>query len=109
MICFPVIPLKLQIPNNQMCKYNHITAACGAPPPNLPSSQIEELYESYCLQKRLRDGASKMVKAYTSSAGSKEARESLAEASKGHREYTEVSGQGVGEIEWMKCSFSMCT
>lgn len=55
--------------------------------------QVEELYESYCLQKRLRDGASKMVKAYTSSAGSKEARESLAEASKGHKEYTEVSGR----------------
>lgn len=36
-----------------------------------------------------------MVKAYTSSAGSKEARESLAEASKGHKEYTEVSGQEV--------------
>lgn len=38
-----------------------------------------------------------MVKAYTSSAGSKEARESLAEASKGHREYTEVSGQVLGK------------
>lgn len=37
-----------------------------------------------------------MVRAYTSSAGSKEARESLAEASKGHKEYTEVSGQEVG-------------
>lgn len=62
-----------------------------------PFSQVEELYESYCLQKRLRDGASKMVKAYTSSAGSKEARESLAEASKGHKEYTEVGWQGLGK------------
>lgn len=97
-----VIQLKLQYQNNKMCTYNQITAV------NFPFSQIEELYESYCLQKRLRDGASKMVKAYTSSAGSKEARESLAEASKGHKEYTEVSGQGVGKVEWMKCSFFMC-
>lgn len=52
--------------------------------------QIEELYEAYCLQKRLRDGANKMVKAYTASSGSKEARESLAEANKGYKEYTEV-------------------
>lgn len=53
-------------------------------------SQIEELYEAYCLQRRLRDGADKMVKAYTASPGSKEARESLAEANKGYKEYTEV-------------------
>uniref|UniRef100_A0AAQ5XTN5 FAM65 N-terminal domain-containing protein n=1 Tax=Amphiprion ocellaris TaxID=80972 RepID=A0AAQ5XTN5_AMPOC len=50
---------------------------------------IEELYEAYCLQRRLRDGANKMVKAYTASPGSKEARESLAEANKGYKEYTE--------------------
>ena len=55
-----------------------------------PFSQIEELYEAYCLQRRLRDGANKMVKAYTASPGSKEARESLAEANKGYKEYTEV-------------------
>lgn len=53
-------------------------------------SQIEELYEAYCLQRRLRDGANKMVKAYTASPGSKEARESLSEANKGYKEYTEV-------------------
>ncbi|KAM4573568.1 rho family-interacting cell polarization regulator 1-like isoform 4-T4 [Odontesthes bonariensis] len=52
-------------------------------------SKIEELYEAYCLQRRLRDGANKMVKAYTDSPGSKEARESLAEANKGYKEYTE--------------------
>ena len=56
----------------------------------LLSPQIEELYEAYCLQRRLRDGASKMVKAYTASPGSKEARESLAEANRGYKEYTEV-------------------
>ncbi|CAN9498825.1 unnamed protein product [Ophioblennius macclurei] len=52
-------------------------------------SKIEELYEAYCLQRRLRDGADKMVKAYTASPGSKEARESLVEANKGYKEYTE--------------------
>ncbi|KAF3689307.1 Rho family-interacting cell polarization regulator 1 [Channa argus] len=52
-------------------------------------SKIEELYEAYCLQRRLRDGANKMVKAYIASPGSKEARESLAEANKGYKEYTE--------------------
>uniref|UniRef100_A0AAQ5Z9D3 FAM65 N-terminal domain-containing protein n=1 Tax=Amphiprion ocellaris TaxID=80972 RepID=A0AAQ5Z9D3_AMPOC len=56
---------------------------------SLFSSEIEELYEAYCLQRRLRDGANKMVKAYTASPGSKEARESLAEANKGYKEYTE--------------------
>ncbi|XP_047189556.1 rho family-interacting cell polarization regulator 1 isoform X3 [Scophthalmus maximus] len=52
-------------------------------------SKIDELYEAYCLQRRLRDGANKMVKAYTASPGSKEARESLTEANKGYKEYTE--------------------
>ncbi|XP_068579102.1 rho family-interacting cell polarization regulator 1-like isoform X1 [Cebidichthys violaceus] len=52
-------------------------------------SKIEELYDAYCLQRRLRDGANKMVKAYTASQVSKEARESLAEANKGYKEYTE--------------------
>ncbi|KAJ3595892.1 hypothetical protein NHX12_002304, partial [Muraenolepis orangiensis] len=52
-------------------------------------SKIEELYEAYCRQRRLRDGAEKMVKAYTASSCSKEARESLSEANKGYKEYTE--------------------
>ncbi|XP_053126688.1 rho family-interacting cell polarization regulator 1 isoform X2 [Hemicordylus capensis] len=54
------------------------------------ASKIDELYEAYCIQRRLRDGAHNMVKAYTTaSPGSKEARESLAEASRGYKEYTE--------------------
>lgn len=62
------------------------------------SFQIDELYEAYCIQRRLRDGAHNMVKAYsTGSPGSREARESLAEASKGFKEYTEVrQPAGVG-------------
>ncbi|XP_075796778.1 rho family-interacting cell polarization regulator 1 isoform X2 [Pelodiscus sinensis] len=54
------------------------------------ASKIDELYEAYCIQRRLRDGAHNMVKAYTAACpGSREARDSLAEASKGYKEYTE--------------------
>lgn len=52
---------------------------------------MEELYDAYCIQRRLRDGASKMVAAFNSATGSREARESLSEANKGYRECTEVS------------------
>lgn len=52
-------------------------------------SKVEELYDAYCIQRRLRDGASKMVAAFNSASGSKEARESLSEANKGYRECTE--------------------
>lgn len=63
-----------------------------SPPAALLSPfQIDELYEAYCVQRRLRDGAYNMVRAYsTGSPGSREARDSLAEATRGHREYTEV-------------------
>lgn len=54
--------------------------------------QVEELYDAYCIQRRLRDGASKMVAAFNSATGSREARESLSEANKGYKECTEVKG-----------------
>nr|XP_033797864.1 rho family-interacting cell polarization regulator 1 isoform X2 [Geotrypetes seraphini] len=63
------------------------------------ASKIDELYESYCIQRRLRDGANNMVKAYTASPGSKEARESLAEAGKGYKEYTENMCALESELE----------
>ncbi|OXB52876.1 UNVERIFIED_CONTAM: hypothetical protein H355_004874, partial [Colinus virginianus] len=64
------------------------------------ASKIDELYEAYCIQRRLRDGAHNMVKAYsTGSPGSREARESLAEASKGYREYTENMCRLESEME----------
>ncbi|NXR08383.1 RIPR1 regulator, partial [Semnornis frantzii] len=54
------------------------------------ASKIDELYEAYCIQRRLRDGAHNMVRAYSSgSPGSREARDSLAEAGRGYKEYTE--------------------
>ncbi|CAL8243241.1 unnamed protein product [Lota lota] len=52
-------------------------------------SKVEELYDAYCIQRRVRDGASKMVAAFNSATGSREARESLSEANKGFRECTE--------------------
>ncbi|XP_029986871.1 rho family-interacting cell polarization regulator 1-like isoform X3 [Sphaeramia orbicularis] len=62
-------------------------------------SKVEELYDAYCIQRRLRDGASKMVAAFNSATGSKEARESLSEANKGYRECTEHMCSLESEIE----------
>uniref|UniRef100_A0A1A7WL02 Family with sequence similarity 65, member A n=1 Tax=Iconisemion striatum TaxID=60296 RepID=A0A1A7WL02_9TELE len=62
-------------------------------------SKVEELYDAYCIQRRLRDGASKMVAAFNSATGSKEARESLSEANKGYREYTEHMCSLESELE----------
>nr|XP_045010437.1 rho family-interacting cell polarization regulator 1 isoform X2 [Jaculus jaculus] len=64
------------------------------------ASKIDELYEAYCVQRRLRDGAYNMVRAYsTGSPGSREARDSLAEATRGHREYTESMCVLENELE----------
>ncbi|KAM8776570.1 rho family-interacting cell polarization regulator 1 isoform 2-T2 [Rhynchonycteris naso] len=64
------------------------------------ASKIDELYEAYCVQRRLRDGAYNMVRAYSSgSPGSREARDSLAEATRGHREYTESMCLLESELE----------
>ncbi|XP_068941842.1 rho family-interacting cell polarization regulator 1 isoform X1 [Petaurus breviceps papuanus] len=63
-------------------------------------SKIDELYDGYCIQRRLRDGAHNMVRAYTSGTpGSREARDSLAEATRGHREYTESMCLLESELE----------
>ncbi|KAK6294505.1 hypothetical protein J4Q44_G00353350 [Coregonus suidteri] len=62
-------------------------------------SKVEELYDAYCMQRRLRDGASKMVAAFNSASGSKEARESLNEANRGYREYTEHMCSLESELE----------
>lgn len=68
--------------------------------------QVEELYDAYCIQRRLRDGASKMVAAFNSASGSKEARESLSEANKGYRECTEASGRP--EVDLTMLDFVPC-
>lgn len=51
---------------------------------------MDELYEAYCIQRRLCDGASKMKQAFAMSPASKAARESLTEINWSYKEYTEV-------------------
>lgn len=55
--------------------------------------QVDELYEAYCIQRRLQDGASKMKQAFAASPASKAARESLSEVHRSYREYTEVGAR----------------
>lgn len=55
-----------------------------------PAWQVDELYEAYCIQRRLQDGASKMKQAFGASPASRAARESLAEVHRSYKEYTEV-------------------
>ncbi|RMC15695.1 hypothetical protein DUI87_07898 [Hirundo rustica rustica] len=52
-------------------------------------SKVDELYEAYCIQRRLCDGASKMKQAFAMSPASKAARESLTEINRSYKEYTE--------------------
>lgn len=52
--------------------------------------QVDELYEAYCIQRRLQDGASKMKLAFATSPASRVARESLSEINRSYKEYTEV-------------------
>lgn len=54
---------------------------------------MDELYEAYCIQRRLQDGASKMKQAFASSPASRAARESLSEVHRSYREYTEVGAR----------------
>ncbi|XP_036410921.1 rho family-interacting cell polarization regulator 2 [Megalops cyprinoides] len=52
-------------------------------------SKVDELYEAFCIQRRLRDGACKMKQAFSSSPSTKGTRESLAEVNRRCREYSE--------------------
>ncbi|XP_006018216.1 RIPOR family member 3 isoform X1 [Alligator sinensis] len=52
-------------------------------------SKVEELYEAYCIQCRLRDGASNMKHAFSLSPSTKASRESLVELYKNLQECTE--------------------
>ncbi|KAJ7395062.1 Protein FAM65B [Pitangus sulphuratus] len=62
-------------------------------------SKVDELYEAYCIQKRLCDGASKMKQAFAMSPASKAARESLTEINKSYKEYTENMCTIEAELE----------
>ncbi|XP_051466064.1 rho family-interacting cell polarization regulator 2 isoform X2 [Apus apus] len=62
-------------------------------------SKVDELYEAYCIQRRLCDGASKMKQAFAMSPASKAARESLTEINRSHKEYTENMCTIEAELE----------
>ncbi|KAJ7420686.1 Protein FAM65B [Willisornis vidua] len=63
------------------------------------AKQVDELYEAYCIQKRLCDGASKMKQAFAMSPASKAARESLTEINRSYKEYTENMCTIEAELE----------
>ncbi|XP_069051140.1 rho family-interacting cell polarization regulator 2 isoform X3 [Lepisosteus oculatus] len=52
-------------------------------------SKVDELYEAFCIQRRLRDGACKMKQAFSASPSTKGTRESLAEINRRYKEYSE--------------------
>jgi hypothetical protein len=52
--------------------------------------QVDELYEAYCIQWRLRDGASNMQRAFSNSTQSRASRESLQELGRSLQECLEV-------------------
>uniref|UniRef100_A0A672TKB4 Rho family-interacting cell polarization regulator 2 n=1 Tax=Strigops habroptila TaxID=2489341 RepID=A0A672TKB4_STRHB len=62
-------------------------------------SKVDELYEAYCIQRRLCDGASKMKQAFAVSPASKAARESLTEINRSYKEYTENMCTIEAELE----------
>nr|XP_031544012.1 rho family-interacting cell polarization regulator 2 isoform X8 [Vicugna pacos] len=70
-------------------------------------SKVDELYEGYCIQRRLQDGASKMKQAFATSPASKAARESLSEISRSYKEYTENMCTIEAELEKQLGEFSI--
>ncbi|XP_057350061.1 rho family-interacting cell polarization regulator 2 isoform X6 [Manis pentadactyla] len=70
-------------------------------------SKVDELYEAYCIQRRLQDGASKMKQAFATSPASKAARESLSEISRSYKEYTENMCTIEAELENLLGEFSI--
>ncbi|XP_043446619.1 rho family-interacting cell polarization regulator 2 isoform X1 [Prionailurus bengalensis] len=70
-------------------------------------SKVDELYEAYCIQRRLQDGASKMKQAFAASPASRAARESLSEISRSYREYTENMCAIEAELENLLGEFSI--
>ncbi|XP_058411121.1 rho family-interacting cell polarization regulator 2 isoform X4 [Diceros bicornis minor] len=70
-------------------------------------SKVDELYEAYCIQRRLQDGASKMKQAFATSPASKAARESLVEINRSYKEYTENMCTIEAELENLLGEFSI--
>uniref|UniRef100_A0A8C5CQ90 Rho family-interacting cell polarization regulator 2 n=1 Tax=Gadus morhua TaxID=8049 RepID=A0A8C5CQ90_GADMO len=62
-------------------------------------SKVDELYEAFCIQSRLRDGASRMKQAFSSSPSTKATKESIAEVNRRYKEYTENMSTFEIELE----------
>nr|XP_040045645.1 rho family-interacting cell polarization regulator 2 isoform X1 [Gasterosteus aculeatus aculeatus] len=62
-------------------------------------SKVDELYEAFCIQSRLRDGASRMKQAFSSSPSTKGTKESIAEVNRRYKEYTENMSAFESELE----------
>uniref|UniRef100_A0A7N6BT98 Rho family-interacting cell polarization regulator 2 n=1 Tax=Anabas testudineus TaxID=64144 RepID=A0A7N6BT98_ANATE len=63
-------------------------------------SKVDELYEAFCIQSRLREGASRMKQAFSSSPSTKGTKESIAEVNRRYKEYTEVQSQNIHNSVW---------
>ncbi|KAG7268457.1 hypothetical protein CRUP_037017 [Coryphaenoides rupestris] len=61
--------------------------------------QVDELYEAFCIQSRLRDGASRMKQAFSSSPSTKATKESISEVNRRYKEYTENMSTFESELE----------
>ncbi|XP_075962159.1 rho family-interacting cell polarization regulator 2 isoform X4 [Anarhichas minor] len=62
-------------------------------------SKVDELYEAFCIQSRLRDGASRMKQAFSSSPSTKGTKESIAEVNRRYKEYSENMSTFESELE----------
>ncbi|XP_054909746.1 rho family-interacting cell polarization regulator 2 isoform X1 [Poeciliopsis prolifica] len=62
-------------------------------------SKVDELYEVFCIQSRLRDGAIRMKQAFSSSPSTKGTKESIAEVNRRYKEYTENMSAFESELE----------
>lgn len=62
-------------------------------------SKVDELYEAFCIQSRLRDGAIRMKQAFSSSPSTKGTKESISEVNRRYKEYTENMSAFESELE----------
>ncbi|XP_041759508.1 rho family-interacting cell polarization regulator 2-like isoform X4 [Coregonus clupeaformis] len=62
-------------------------------------SKVDELYEVFCIQRKLREGASKMKQAFSASPSTKASRESILEVNRRYKEYTENMSTFEVELE----------
>uniref|UniRef100_A0AAX7UT07 Rho family-interacting cell polarization regulator 2 n=1 Tax=Astatotilapia calliptera TaxID=8154 RepID=A0AAX7UT07_ASTCA len=62
-------------------------------------SKVDELYEAFCIQSRLREGAIRMKQAFSSSPSTKGTKESIVEVNRRYKEYTENMSAFESELE----------